>query len=298
MFSTLLGPLPVDPAESPVHDEPSQLRLDAVAALESAGLELVSDGGEPSGPAEDTDAVVARWAAAADAAGGPVKAVLQGPWSATRHDGSDVDAAADRLHATVVALAAAGCPFVEIVEPDAAEIASDLAAAARFGAAHRRIVDGSEGVHCSLALTGASLDGVEPRHLFDAAYASFAFDLIGGPDNWRLVTQAPADRGIICGAMGLGPGADETREVLVWAAHYAASTNGRGLTRVGLANAPASTSVTRSEALRKLAIVAEASRIAAVESGEEMAGLLDPRAIDPRSAALGRFAPDRRRRRL
>jgi len=133
--------------------------------------------------------------------------------------------------------------------------------------------------------------------LFDLAYASFAFDLIAGPDNWRLIAQAPADRGIVCGAIGLAPAADATREVLVWAAHYAASTGGRGLARVGLANAPAPRGEppARDEVLRRLAIVAEASRLASVESAEELAGMLDPRAIDARSAALGRFAPHRRR---
>ena len=103
----------------------------------------------------------------------------------------------------------------------------------------------------------------------------------------------------MCGAIGLASDADETREVLVWAAHYAASTRGRGLARVGLANAPVAPGMPepdRVETLRRLAIVAEASRIAAVESAEEMAGMLDPRAIDPRSAAFGRFAPARRRR--
>jgi hypothetical protein len=53
----------------------------------------------------------------------------------------------------------------------------------------------------------------------------------------------------------------------------------------------------REASLRMLRIVADATRIASVESAEEMAGLLDPRAIDARSAALGRFEPARRRRR-
>ena len=309
MFSTLLGPLPADPvdvddadaAEGAVGTEGApdarQRRSDDVVALESTGLELVSDGGEPADPTEEASAVVARWAAAADAAGGPVKAVLLGPWSATRADGSNPEAAAERLGGIVVALAAAGCPFVEIAEPAAGEIASDPSAADRFGAAHRRLIDGNEGVHCSLALTGPSVDGVELRHLFDAGYASFAFDLIAGPDNWRVIAQAPADRGIICGALGFAPGSDETREVLVWAAHYAASTSGRGLARVGLANAPAPRGVpiARADALRKLALIAEASRLAAVETGE-LARHLDRRAIDPRSVTTGRFAPARRRR--
>jgi hypothetical protein len=231
-----------------------------------------------------------------------VKQVLLGPWSASRAAGTgglSADAAAEQLRPTILALAAAGCALVEIAEPDATSIATDPAAAVAFAGAHRRLVDGTEGVHCSLALTGGNLDGAVPATFFDQAYASYAFDLIAGPDNWRLIVEAPADRGIVCGAIGLGPGADATREVLVWAAHYAASTRGRGLARVGLANAPVApgaTPPTRAEMLRRLAIVAEASRIASVESGEEMAGLLDPRAVDPRSAAFGRFAPHRRRR--
>ena len=291
MFSTLLGPLPPPPDG---HDAP----LDDVAALEATGLELVTDGTDPAGSAEDAAAVVARWRAVAAASGVTVKQVLAGPWSTAGATGANAAAIAERLRPTILALASAGCSFVEIAETDAQSVAVDPAAALAFADAHRKLVDGTEGVHCSLALTGGNLDGAGPATFFDLAYASYAFDLIAGPDNWRLIAQAPADRGIVCGAIGLAPTADATREVLVWAAHYAASTGGRGLARVGLANAPAprgEPAPARDAVLRRLEIVAEATRIASVESGEEMAGLLDPRAIDPRSAALGRFAPQRRR---
>jgi hypothetical protein len=316
VFSTLLGPLPPDPdhpgdADDHADDHAdgadgrvagdagsARARLEAVAALEAVGLELVTDGraAEPSEPGPD---VVARWQAAAAASQVPVKQVLVGPWSAARRTGADPAAVAEALRPTILALAEAGCPLVEIAEADAVAIATDPAAANAFADAHRRLVDGDEGVHCSLALTGGNVDAAGPATFFDLAYASFAFDLIAGPDNWRLIVDAPADRGIVCGAIGLAPDADTTREVLVWAAHYAASTRNRGLARVGLANAPSAPDAPqpgRAEVLRRLAIVAEASRIASVESGEEMASLLDPRAIDPRSAALGRFAPHRRRR--
>ena len=298
MFSTLLGSLPAGP-DGPVAagDEP-EAHLEDVAALGATGLELVSDGGRPAGATEEAAAVVARWQAATDASAVPVKAVLLGPYSSSLPTNADARGAAERLQATIVALAEAGCPLVEIAEPDAGGIASDPPAAAAFAAAHGRLVDGSEGIHASLALPAANLDGTPPAVLFDLAYASYAFDLIGGPDNWRLIVQAPADRGIIVGALGLAERADETREVLVWAAHYAASTNGRGLARVGLANAPAapgSPAPTRAEMLRKLGIVAEAGRIAAVEEPGEMAALLDRRAVDPRAASGGRFAPARRR---
>ena len=312
MFSTLLGALPIDPARPPAAGDEAEARLDDVAALGATGLELISDGGGPADPADAAVSVVARWAAASAASAGPVKAVLLGPFSGARAlgqelgrevdrgPGASADELADQIRATIRALAGAGCALVEIAEPDAAAIATDPLAATAFAAAHRRLVDGSEGIHASLALPAGNLDGTPPLVLFDLAYASYAFDLIGGPDNWRLVVQAPTDRGIICGAQGLAPGAEESREVLVWAAHYAASTNGRGLARVGLANAPLAPGdppTSRAEVLRRLWLVAEASRIAAVESGEEMAALLDPRAVDIRSAAMGRYAPARRRAR-
>ena len=309
MFSTLLGMLPADPfgpvgsgddgaTASDDGAAASDDRLDPVAALTAAGLDLVSDGSPPAGPDQPSETIVARWRASAAASSVPVKAVLLGPYSSTRAAGGTPAEIAERVRSTIAALAAAGCPFVEIAEPDALAIATDPAEATTFADAHRRVVDGAGTIHASLALTGGNLDGMPPALLFDLGYASFAFDLIAGPDNWRLIAQAPTDRGIICGALELAAGADEAREVLVWAAHYAASTKGRGLARVGLANAPAApgtAQLTRAEALRKLAIVAEASRIAGVESAEEMVGMLDPRAVGPRSAAFGRFAPARRR---
>ena len=153
-----------------------------------------------------------------------------------------------------------------------------------------------EGLHLSLAITGGNADAAGIETILAGAYASLALDLIDGPDNWRLAVKAPGDRGIVCGALSPAADGDETRELLVWAAHYAASSNGRGLARVGLANASSLAGLPRDVALRKLRIVAEAARIAAVESSEELAGLLDRRAIDPRASASGRrFAPEQRR---
>lgn len=294
MFSTLLGALPVDQDPAPVFGDESDAWLDNVAALSTTGLELISDGGEPAAATDDPSAVVARWQAAGAATAIPAKAVVMGPWSSARSTGRDALEIALRLRTTIVALADAGCPLVEISEPGASGIAADPSKAVAFATAHRRLVDGSEGIHASLALGAGSLDGTPPAVLFDLAYASYAFDLIGGPDNWRLVVQAPADRGIIVGALDLAPDGDDTRELLVWAAHYAASTNGRGLARVGLANAPTSPGgprPTRAEMLRKLTVVAEAGRIATVESAEELVGLLDRRAVDPRAGRSGKFAP-------
>ena len=289
MFSTLLGPLPADP-ERP--SPPSG----SVDALGEIGLDLLTGGDDPIEPGVEPAGAVERWATVAGGTALPVKAVLLGPYSAARRDGSNPAAAAERMRATIVALATAGCAIVEIAEPDALPIATDPAERAAFVDAHGRLVDGTEGIHASLALTGGNLDAAGPATFFDLAYASYAFDLIAGPDNWRLIAVAPADRGIVCGALDPRPAGGESPELLVWAAHYAASTSGRGLARVGLANASSLVGLSRADALRKLAIVAEAARLASVESAEELAGRLDPRAVDPRSAALGRFEPGRRRR--
>jgi hypothetical protein len=292
MFSTLLGVLPRDP-DAPARDGPDA----DLAALAETGLELISEGGPPAGLDEAPGLVVARWRAAADSSPVPVKAVIAGPYSAGRAVGRAVEDAAEVLREVVLALAEAECPLVEVVEDAALPVADDPVEAMAFRAAHLRLIEGSEGVHASLALTGGNLDTAPDQTFFDLAYSSFAFDLINGPDNWRLIARAPGDRGIVCGAMGMAPGADRTRELLVWAAHYAASTGGRSLARIGLANAPADPRTTRADALERLATVAEASRLAAVEDPTQLARMLDPRAVDPRSAALGRFAPATRRRR-
>ena len=291
MFSTLLGALPDDAGDDAGGAD------DVVAALAETGLELISDGRAALLPGVEPAAAVARWEVTALASPVPVKAVLVGPFTAARHGSSAPEASAEALRPVIAALAAAGCPIVEVVESDVLEIAGDARARETFVTAHRRLLDGIDGIHASLTLIGGDLDAAGPATFFDLGYASFAFDLIAGPDNWRLVTHTPADRGIICGALDPRPGGDESRELLVWAAHYAAASNGRGLARVGLANASPFLGVSRAEALRELRIVADAARVAGIPSAEERAAHLDPRAVDSRSAALGRVEPKPRRRR-
>ncbi len=303
MFSTLLGPLPRDPEADPA--SPADAIRDDLADLDAAGLELVSIGLPAGGVAPDVEAIVAAWRAVADQTRLPVKQVLAGPYSAGRRGPrANPQELAAALGPVIARLAAAGCPLIEIDESDALPIAADDRQRRRFVEAHRALFEAAgaagvefaagagsaaDGLHLSLVLTGGNFDGAGAATFFDLPYASYAFDLIAGPENWRLITAAPTDRGIICGALGLEAGADETREVLVWAAHYAASSAGRGLARVGLANAPlrAGHEISRAEVLRKLAIVAEAGRIAAVESSEEIAGLLDPRSVGRRRAGAG-----------
>jgi methionine synthase II (cobalamin-independent) len=274
MFSTLLGALP------PAADDARDVLLGDLAGT---GLELLATG-EPA-PAADTEpsVVVGLWQAAAALTDRPLKQVLAGPYSAgrdgPRHRPLEL---AERLRATVEALAAAGCPFVEIDEPDALAIGVVDGERNRFTEAHRVLSDGVTGTHLSLAITGGNVDGAGASTLFDRGYASFAFDLIAGPDNWRLIALAPQDRGIVCGALDPRPEGDETIELLVWACHYAASTGGRGIERVALANAPSLASVSWDVALRKLSRIAEATRVAGVESARDMAEMLDARTFGGR----------------
>src|SRR6266513_3563293 len=59
--------------------------------------------------------------------------------------------AGERLREVVIALAAAGCPLVEIEEPAAIRIGDDAAERGHFQDAHRRLTDGLPGsLHLSL----------------------------------------------------------------------------------------------------------------------------------------------------
>jgi len=289
MFSTLLGRLPLGrvagDGSGPDEADDVDVATDPtfiLHALATTGLELLATG-TAAAPDADADDVVRTWQAAAAATDRPVKQVLAGPYSAGR-DGPRTRPIqlAERLRETILALAGAGCPFVEIDEPEALAITVVDGERQRFVEAHRTLVDGIDGLHLSLALTGGNLDAAGPATFFDRPYASYAFDLIAGPDNWRLVAAAPQDRGIVCGAMDSKPGGDESKELLVWAAHYAASTSGRGTDRVGLANAPSLAGLSWEVALRKLTRLAEAAAIAGLKSPDEVGRRLDPRAFGGR----------------
>ena len=300
MFATLLGPYPPEPGI----DDPQEAVHRTVAELEEAGLEPLTDGGEPlaPGPGIGPEDVVARWRRTASLTDRAVKQSLVGPYTLARRgeDGGSaatLQSLAERLRETVRALAAAGCPLVEIDEAAAVEIGEDQAERERFADALRRLTEGvANDVHLSLALTGGNVDTIGARVLFDLPFASYAFDLIAGPDNWRLIAEAPGDRGIVCGALDPAATGDDRPEILVWAAHYAASTGGRGLARVGLANASSLAALGRERARRKIHALAEAARIASVGEAAELAAMLDPRAVDIRSAATGRYSPPRGRR--
>ena len=218
-----------------------------------------------------------------------VKGVVVGPMS-----GSDPGGAAVR--AQLLVLAGAGCRWIEVHEPAATAIRDD-AGRAQFAEAHRALTAGLDGVHLSLAIVGGSADALGIDAVLAGSYVSLAVDLIDGPDNWRLVAAAPSTVGVIAGAMATRAGSDDGPELLLWAAGYAASTASRGGDRVGIATAGSLAHLPWDVAGQKVARLGAAARLAQAEP-DELRAAVDPRALDSRSAALGRYTkpPPRRRR--
>lgn len=297
MFATLLGGLPRPPLPDggPAGTE-AEVEA-AVRAQEEAGLEPVTDGrlSDPAAPAAE------RWRFASSLTDRAVKQALPGPFGLARRDRTTSRAARARivaqLRAEVEALVAAGCPLIEIEEADAHLVGDDAGARRLFRELHAGLTADLEDVHLSLSIVGGSADGAGAETILAPGYASFAFDLIAGPDNWRLAALVPGDRGLVAGTLSGRERGDEPKEVLLWAAHYAASTGGRGIVRVGLGSAGGYEQLPWGVALRKLARLGEAARLAAMPPGPELSRRLDPRAVDIRTAALGHNAPSPPKRR-
>ena len=215
-------------------------------------------------------------------AGAPTR--VRGPRLAGARAADDGDRRT--LRRQIDELAAAGCPLIEIEERDAHLIGDAGGERQLFRDAHRLLTEGVTGTHLSLSIVGGSAAGAGIETIAGAPYASFAFDLIAGPDNWNLVARLAGDRGVVVGALSAGE-ADEPKEVLLWGAHYAASTGGRGIARVGLGSAGSWANLTWEAALRKLEALGAAARLASLPPGEELARSVDPRSLSARQAALG-----------
>lgn len=290
MFATLLGGLPPPPSPDGRQATPEAEVEAVIRAQEEAGLDPVTDG-RRSNP--DTPAVE-RWRFAAGLTDLAVKQSLTGPFTAAARDGGRGEKdreIVERLRVEVEALATVGCPLIEIEESEAHRIGADEAARARFRDLHAALADGLAGVHLSLSIVGGSADTAGAETILAPGYSSFAFDLIAGPDNWRLAALVPGDRGVIAGALSARERADEAKEILLWAAHYAASTGSRGRLRVGLGSAGGYEALPWDVALRKLRRLGEAARLAEMPAGPDLARRLDPRAVSIRTAALGHEAP-------
>lgn len=300
-----------------LHD-PGFERLVAALAASEGGASAPIAPTAPSGPTALT--AVDGWRLAAGLTGRAVKQALPGPYSlgrrpvggrgrvgeraqllmgSAKRDRREREqrtlAYADALRRAIEALAAAGCPLVEIEETEAHRIGTNEGERALFREAHRRLVEGVTGTHLSLSIVGGSASEAGIETILAAPYASLAVDLVAGPDNWRLVVDVPGDRGVVAGAMTVDEATDQPRELLLWAAHYAASTRGRGIARVGLGSAGSFANLTWAAAVRKMRALGEASRLAALPPSDELMRSLTPAAISARRAALGPDAPPRPR---
>ena len=96
----------------------------------------------------------------------------------------------------------------------------------------------------------------------------------------------------MCAALTAGPAGGKSKgdqaPLLSWAAHYAAAANGRGLERVGIANATSLAGLEPAAAHAALAALGRAARLAAVPPREAVDLGMDPRAI---VAKAGRTRP-------
>jgi hypothetical protein len=280
-----------------------RVAAEAVAAQVDAGMDLVTDGGVRWADVDQValDAVrdvtglaglfVRSWRTAAGLTDLPLAQVIPGPWSLAVRDagpdaGSEVVAnraleLAGALAGEVAALGEAGCPVVQVTEPAAAAIGEGTVARDGFRRAHARLLRDAGELHTMLAITGGSAAGAGASTVLGAPYASFLFDLIAGPDNWRLVRAVPGDRGVVCAALRAGDGRERLDQApeLVWAAHYAASSNGRGLGRVGLANASPLDGLGPDEAVVALRGLAQAARLATLPPSEAIREGLDAKAM-------------------
>jgi hypothetical protein len=293
VFATLIGPYPDLPAPS----EPERLTAILGDQLE-AGLGLLTDGrvhavaGRPGDVVDAwraADRVGHHLAAIAGLEPPLIKACLVGPWTAGSGERDSVRAAAGRLIPAVTALFEAGAPVVQLTEPMIGSIAADDEPAIDvLVEVLMGLVDGvapAEG-HLSLALAGGGPTAVAPDRLLATGFASYLCDLIASPDDWGLCARVPAESGLIVGVVDARARRAGAMEVGIWGARYAASMAGRGPQRIGVCPGTGIERLDRAAARGLLAFTAEVARMADLADAE-LAKVIDPRAVDARSAALG-----------
>jgi hypothetical protein len=212
-----------------------------------------------------------------------------------------LERSADATRAAIEALVEAGCRLIRVDEPAlvtpglGAEPDRDERATTELRAmahdAHERALPELGDAHAMLALTGGDASPVGASTLAAMRYSSYLFDLLRGPDSWRVIAELPTERGVVCGVVPTDGRTEVVKEAMVWAAQYAASTRARGLQRVGLATAGDLGGLEWSVAAARVRLLGEAARIAADDSMAHLARELDPRAIGMKSAAFGRNLP-------
>jgi hypothetical protein len=300
VFATIIGPYP------DIGVATEQARLEGVLRDQlTAGLGMLTDGrvrtcDEGPGPAIDawrTADSVGHHLAAAEGLEPPlIKACLVGPWTTGRGDPTAVRTAADRLVPIIEGLFEAGAPVVQVTEPAIGAIdGTDTSAITLLSDVLERLATpfAVPDHHLSLALAGAAPTAVPAERLL-VGFASYLFDVIAAPDDWRVCRRVPAEAGLIVGVVDARAARAGASEVGVWGARYAASMGGRGPARTGICPGAGLESLDRAAVRALLAFTADVARKADLPDSQLMQEL-DPAAIDARSAALGRAEPRPRR---
>lgn len=298
MFATIVGPYPRPDGL----DDEAALRLALTDQLE-AGMGILADGlADP-----DPDALAA-WRRADAMAGAlatelelerrPVKARVVGPWTTGLRAGTDrrrrmVMVAAAAGNAQVRALFEAGAPIVQVEDDGLSTIDPDDADGRALAAeAMQALMDGIEG-HVSLSISGGDASPAGPEVLYAAPFSSHLFDLIVGPDSWRVARKAPRERGLILGVADCRKARRDEVPVSVWAARYGASMGARGLDRIGLAPSAGLERLELEAARAKVRGLAEAASVAGLQ-GDELRAALPRKALT--TSRPPTVAPDARPR--
>ena len=284
------------------HEDRLRRQVDGLGGTSSERLVLLPDGAEVHAPIfsapplwrEPITVDAWRWAdGASDIA---VKQVLIGPYTMSRladPGGASREVLAlglaEALNAELLALAAAGCPLIQVDEGALTAIGDDEAEWQLYAETQRRLTAGLAEQHLSLGLYGGGVHPVGHATILDGPYLSYLVDALGGPDAWRFVFAVPPEIGVVVGALDAAdPVRDET-EVMVWAMAWAGSEE-RTADRVGIASNGSLRAVGRHLARRKIELMGEAVRIASMGPLQEVAEALDPAPLETKMVPLRELA--------
>lgn len=247
-------------------------------------------------PAWDGPIMVDDWRWADGTTELPVKQVVVGPYTISRlaepggaPRGPLALGLAEAMNAELRALAAAGCPIIQVDEGALAMIGDDAAEWELYVETQRRLTAGLEEHHLSLGLYHGAVDPTGFSSILDGPYRSYLFDGLAGPGAWRFVFAVPPGRGIIVGALDADNVGRDEPELMVWAMAWAAQGERTG-DRIGVAPNGSLRALGRHETRRKIEEMGEAVRIASMGPLQEVAEALDPNPLESRVASLRQLA--------
>jgi methionine synthase II (cobalamin-independent) len=247
-------------------------------------------------PAWRAPILVEDWRWASEKTELPVKQVLVGPYTLARlaqpggaPRGPLALGLAEAMNQELRALAAAGCPVIQVDEGALTEIGDAAEEWELYRATQQRLTAGLDEYHLSLGLYHGAVDPAGYSAVLDGPFRSYLVDGLAGPDTWRFVFAIPPDRGVIVGALDANQAARDVPELMVWAMAWAA-TNGRTSQLVGVAPNGSLRALPRHETRRKIEEMGEAVRIAAMGPLQEVAEALDSTPYESRIATLRHLA--------